>query len=337
MSLGPSLRPPSLGEMTARTRLQSGAGPTIDLFQTADDIVTLFKAGDIAEAIVDLERARRGRSQVVQDTLDRLVSARSPLCYAPPAGSGAAVATLARIAFARYAAPRMPDAGQMTALTEQQRHDVYASMVEVRGSGAANAAAAAGNRVILGLRLSQSTLVKGGQGQYTDRIIVVRRQGRTRNSEVFMAANTQPTAQYDGNQRKTPGIIFRRADGEDITKDGIPELGRLTTGTYALLATTHDNPKTAGTNFSLRPTPAAVAAGANQVERDSNHDGLFTATDPNRLSPLNNTFKIHSGSRANTDSSGCQTIAPSDFLRFSNAVKGGTQTVWQYVLTEVQP
>lgn len=29
--------------------------------------------------------------------------------------------------------------------------------------------------------------------------------------------------------------------------------------------------------------------------------------------------------------------ASRDFLRFSNAVQGGAQTVWQYVLTEVQP
>lgn len=258
-------------------------------------------------------------------------------CYAPPTGSGTATVTLARIAFARFAAPRMPDPGQMTALTEQQRHEVYASMVEVKGSAAANAAAVAGSRVVLGLRSSQSTLVNKGQGQYTDRIIVLRRQGRTRTASVFMAANTQPTAQYDGDQRNAPGIIFRRADGEDITKDGIPELGRLTAGTYALLATTHHNPKAAGTNFSRRPTGAAVTAGANQVERDSNHDGLFNATDPNRFSPLNDTFKIHSGSRANTDSSGCQTIAPGDFIRFSNAVQGGGQTVWQYVLIEVQP
>jgi hypothetical protein len=331
LSLSPTLD-------AARTRLRAvGPGTPLDLFQVADDVVALFKGGAVAEGATALEDARRGRSQVLQDSLDRLVSARQLLCYAPPAGSGPAVAvTLARVSMAWNATPQMPDSAQMTAATEQQRHDVYASIAEVKGTEPAKAAMRAGDRVIMGLRLTQSTLDNRGQGTYNDRIVVMTRGAQARTVAVFDTANTEPTAQYDGNQRSNRNIVFRRADGDDVTRDGVPELGRLSTGTYALQATTHTNPRSAGTNFSLRPTAAAVAAGAGQVERDTNHDGLFDSNDINGRHPLNNTFKIHSGSRTNTDSAGCQTIAPGDFKRFADAVQGGTQTVWQYVLVEVR-
>lgn len=328
----------TLGEQPARDRLRAGDTAAIDLFQTADDILTLFKAGAVADAATALDLARRGRHQAVQDALDRLVAARRQVCHAPPAGSGPEIAaTLGRVTTAYFATPRMPDTTQMAALTEQQRHDVYASIVEIEGTAAATVAATAGHRVVLGLRASQSTLANRGQGVYNDRFVVLRAQRQARTAAEFLVANTEPTAQYDANQRRAQGIVFRRADGDDITRDGVPELGRMGEGTYAMLATTHANPTSAGTNFSLRPTADAVAGGAGLIQRDSNHDGLFTSADPNGRQSLNNSFKIHSGSRTNTDSAGCQTIHPGDYARFATAVQGNGQAVWQYVLVETAP
>ena len=121
-----------------------------------------------------------------------------------------------------------------------------------------------------------------------------------------------------------------------MTGDGILELGRMGTGTYEMHATTHPNP-TGGTDWSLRPTPAAVRTGAGMIQRDSNHDGLFNDDDRNGRQPLNDTFKIHRGSRGNTDSAGCQTIHRDDFDGFVRAARVNGQSVWQYVLVEVAP
>src|SRR5690606_4517239 len=73
------------------------------------------------------------------------------------------------------------------------------------------------------------------------------------------------------------------------------------------------------------------------VQRDTNADGYFTAVDPHGAQDLNPTFKIHSGSRNNTDSAGCQTIHPDDYRAFIDAAQSNPrQTRWQYVLTSTQ-
>lgn len=324
----PSLRPVATAEL--------------NLSAKSDEVVALFKAGRHTDAIDLFLATWTGQPKVVQDALDRLVGARVNACYAPPPGaSPATLAALTRLSSITITVPKMPLTAQVLLLNQQQRHDVYGSIVEIRGTPDAILALKRGNRVILGLRQDQSTLSAHGQGPYNDRFVVLWQQATERRVEIFLTANTQPTAQYDGNQRKNKAIIFRRADGLDVTGDNIPELGRLSEGTYELLRTTHHNPTSAGTNFSLRPTPAAVASGQNRIERDSNHDGFFDERDGanglRRFSDLNDTFKIHSGSKANTDSSGCQTIAPADYSRFATAVIGSAQNRYQYTLTRVQP
>ena len=73
------------------------------------------------------------------------------------------------------------------------------------------------------------------------------------------------------------------------------------------------------------------------VQRDTNADGYFTAGDPRGTQDLNPTFKIHSGSRRNTDSAGCQTIHPDDYRAFIDAAQSNPrQTRWQYVLTSTE-
>src|SRR5690606_9573687 len=98
----------------------------------------------------------------------------------------------------------------------------------------------------------------------------------------------------------------------------------------------HENPASARTRIALRPSDGQLTPERSRglVERDTNGDGLFTAADPNGVQNLNPTFKIHSGSRQNTDSAGCQTIHPDDYLDFINLVRSNPdQELFQYVLT----
>lgn len=310
----------------------------------AGNVADLFRAGRSGEAVVALDAARQGQPQAVQDALDRMVSTRlqgsldpSPSpglqsMYASPAEIGS---TIRRINEAGSHPPSMPDTAN---LSDQQKYDVYSSIVETRGTQASHDALEAGDRVILGLRNETNTLANKGQGVYDDRLVVLARDtDGTMHVQEFNRTSTEPTAQYDGNQSANPDVTFRRSEGDDITGDGVPELGRLAQGTTELIETTHANPRSAGTSFSLRPSAAAVADGAGRVERDANHDGLFNADDVNGVVDLNNTFKIHSGSRTNTDSAGCTTLHPDDFGSFRSAVKAdASQTRWQYVLTTTQ-
>ena len=223
-----------------------------------------------------------------------------------------------------------------TGLGQRDLYDIYSSIVETRGNRAAIEAMENRQRIILGLRQETSTFTNRGQGVYDDRIVVLAKGDNAAppTVEEFLRASTEPTAQYDGNQRNNKNVKFRRAEGANVSGDKEPELGRLAAGTIEMLETTHQNPGSAKTNFSLRPTRAAITGGANGVQRDTNHDGLFNALDVNGAAPLNSTFKIHSGSRTNTDSAGCQTIHPDDYARFRRAAKADTaQTTWYYVLT----
>lgn len=309
----------------------------------ADEVVDLFRQGRQAEAVNALNSARQGQPQAIQDALDRMVSTRlgaslRPDFLAPtPVFQVRDIAdTLRRINQAGNAAPAMPD---VSGLTEAQKFDVYSSIVATRGNQAAHTGLANGDRVILGMRAEDSSMANRGQGLYNDRVVVLSRGADgVPHVEEFNRANTEPTAQYDGNQRTNRNLAaFRRAEGMDVTGDRIPELGRLGEGTTELIQTTHHNPPLAGTNFSLRPSATAVAGGADRVERDTNHDTFFNQNDPNRTTALNNTFKIHSGSLRNTDSAGCTTIHPNDFARFQGAVTADpAQTRWQYVLTTTQ-
>lgn len=310
----------------------------------ASNVADLFRAGRSGEAVVALEAARQGQPQAVQDALDRMVSARlrSSLDPAPPLGLQSLYAspaeignTIRRINEAGNEAPAMPDTAN---LSDQQKYDVYSSIVQTRGTQAARDSLDAGERVILGLRDETNTLANHGRGVYDDRLVVLARDADgSVHVQEFDRTSTEPTAQYDGNQKANADVTFRRAEGDDVTGDGVPELGRLAQGTTELIETTHANPRSAGTSFSLRPSAAAVADGAGRVERDANHDGLFNADDVGGVVDLNNTFKIHSGSRTNTDSAGCTTLHPDDFRSFRDAVKAdASQTRWQYVLTTTQ-
>jgi len=319
---------------------------------TVNNVAALLQQGRDGEATAILTQARQGQSQAMQDALDRMVSAklRTSLdtppstpglqgMYASPVEIGN---TIRRINDAGNSRPAMPDTDGLTA---EQKFDVYSSIVQTRGNQAARDALDRGDKVILGMRKEDNSVVNHGKGEYNDRIVVLSRDPRngTVKVEEFDRASADPTAQYDANtqhkatnakydQKELKGMQFRRPEGEDVTGDRIPELGRLSEGTVEMWETTHPTPW-AGTNFALRPTPDAIANSTSWIDRDSKHNGDSST---GVRSKLNDSIKIHAGSRNNTDSAGCTTIQPEDYKKFEAAVKGnGTQERWQYVLTNV--
>ncbi|WP_317852734.1 XVIPCD domain-containing protein [Xanthomonas sp. CFBP 8443] len=203
---------------------------------------------------------------------------------------------------------------------------------------------------------------QAGTGVYNDRLVVLWKDADgTRHVQGAEKANTEPTAQYDhhagntGHRPRAEGGVEnrtfapspgyesiarpRKIEGDDVNADGIRDLGRLSDGTIEMQMGQHPNPTRPGTmDNALRPSQAAVAAGHGAVQRDTNADGWFNQTDVNGVQDLNDTFKIHRGSSGSTDSAGCQTIHPTEYQGFINAVQGNpAQTRWQYVLTSTTP
>jgi hypothetical protein len=201
-----------------------------------------------------------------------------------------------------------------------------------------------------------------GTGVYDDRIVVLWKDADgSRQMHEVPRANTEPTAQYDhhaGNDLRHPrpfsggGVETRSLDasagfghigkrrkieGEDVNGDSYRDLGRLAAGTIEMQRATH--PRGNHQEFAMRPTEAQVQRhGAGLVQRDTNGDGWFTQDDINGVQALNNSFKIHRGSRDSTDSAGCQTIHTGDYPRFIEVVQGDPQqNTWQYVLTATSP
>ncbi|WP_238691757.1 XVIPCD domain-containing protein [Xanthomonas arboricola] len=203
---------------------------------------------------------------------------------------------------------------------------------------------------------------RGGSGVYNDRLVVLWKDADgTAHVVEANRSNTEPTAQYDHhagntgarplgeggreNRRFDPSPGFesitrpRKIEGDDVNGDGVRDLGRLGEGTIEMQRAQHPNPLLAGSmDDALRPSQAAVTAGRGMVQRDSNADGWFDHADVNGTQDLNDTFKIHRGSRGSTDSAGCQTIHADDYEPFMDAVQGNpAQTRWQYVLTSTTP
>lgn len=338
----------------------------IDIRVVADRVIAQMRQGQPDRALQLLEIEREGERRVVQEALDRYVSVGAreqidEIHQSDRLQSPELVPVLERLRRAGQP-PRVPDyngreidqPNELVGLTNAQKFDVYASIVETRGSQAAKDALQNEESVLLGLRKETSTLASMGDrgprgtGVYDDHIVVLRKQANGER-HVFIAdrASTEPTAQYD--ERAEPGprrertpyanVAWRRSEGEDVNRDDISDMGRLAEGTIEMADADHPNPRLAMTTDAFRPSVEQMRPprDAHRVQRDSNGDGWFTQNDINGVQGLNPSFKIHSGSRANTDSAGCQTIHPADYLAFNNAARANPQqTRWQYVLTSTE-
>lgn len=365
------------------TNPHSIAPTGVDIRTTSDQIIDQLQQGQAADALRALERARGPERPVVQEAIDRYVAAgarneletlrRGGIDHRP----GEDNAALRRLERA-LEAPRLPDysheinaPNELVGLSEAQKYDVYASVVETRGSQEAYAALRQrGHSVLLGLRQENSAAASmgdarsAGTGIYDDHIVVLTRTADgVRGATIANRANTEPTAQYahhagsDGNRRfsgigvdretrriepspEYEGVTrVRKIEGEDVNDDTMWDLGRLTEGTFEMQSARHRNPRAVGTDDAFRPSPEQMSSGRHigLVQRDTNGDGYFTVADINGVQNLNESFKFHSGSRTNTDSAGCQTIHPDDYRAFNAAARANPQqTRWQYVLTSTQ-
>lgn len=349
----------------------------IEIAASARRVITLIQEGQVDGALVLLQRTREAERPVVQEALDRYVAAGAmPQIWAHALAGRLDAAdgpVLERLQQAT-AFPRMPEVShrpdgpnELAGLSAAQTYDIYASMVETRGNDAARTDLQRTDySVLLGLRRETSALASpggnAGTGVYDDQIIVLMRTaGGEKRTFIADRASTEPTAQYshhagsDGRRAfageravesrriaPAPGYedVRRRAiQGVDANNDTMRDLGRLADGTFEMQLAEHQNPPSAGTQDALRPSPDQLAPHriVGLVQRDTNGDGYFNDEDPHGVQNLNETFKIHSGSRSNTDSAGCQTIHPDHYLAFIGAVTSSRQqTRWQYVLTSTR-
>jgi hypothetical protein len=322
----------------------------LDIDASANEVVTLLDRGQAREAASRLDALRRDQAPVVQEALDRTIAMRAQdqlavLRDGLSVNDAASVRPMLDRLEGATAPPRFPGNQETAGLSQVQQYDVYASIVAARGEQAARDALDGRDRVILGLRNENQTTENRGRGVYDDRIVVLWRDADgTRHAREFNDVSTEPTAQYDGHAKTTPRsagyedvATRRKTEGADVNGDRVADLGRLAEGTTEMRATTHPRHNHRD-EFALRPTTDAVGDGQRRVERDTNADGWFDARDVNGVQALNDTFKIHRGSNANTDSAGCQTIGGGEYDDFVRTVRGTPgQDRWQYVLTSVAP
>ena len=137
--------------------------PPFDISAAADRVVGMLNADQGVAATRLLEQQRQNQPQAIQESLDRRVShrgadalgrlntdaMRTEIASNPDAA-------LLDNAVGRLGAaggpPRFPAEAEMGALTATQRYDVYGSIIETRGNGAARESLRNGERVVLGLR-----------------------------------------------------------------------------------------------------------------------------------------------------------------------------------------
>lgn len=346
----------------------------IDIAASAGRVTRLIRSGHVEEGLRLHEQISQTERPVVKEAMDRYVAAEALQHVWERALRGELDPelgpTLSRLQQA-LGPPRMPDyshaprePNELAGLTEAQMHDIYASIVHTRGNDAARQDLQPGGQsVMLGLRRETSTLAsreggREGTGVYDDQMIVLS-QTAEGEKRIFITAraSTEPTAQYShqagsngdrdfaggGKERRNiaPAAGYeevrpRAINGEDVNGDTLRDLGRLAEGTNEMAIAEHRNPASAGTRQAFRPSPEQLTADrqAGRVQRDTNGDGYFNDADVNGVQDLNESFKIHSGSRSNTDSAGCQTIHPEDYQGFIRAATDNPQqTRWQYVLT----
>jgi LysM repeat protein len=192
-------------------------------------------------------------------------------------------------------------------MSEAQKFELYSGYVNAYGDAQAKADLAGGKQVILGLRTETSLNANGGKGAYDDRVVVLQKGGKVQE----FAANTEPSAQYDGRY------------GADFNGDGRKELGRIAEGTVTFQKSTSSS-----LGNVLRPTES------HAIQRDTNHDGRIDDSDAKGKGvSTDNSFLFHAGGNSNTGSAGCQTLKPGDFQAFWNGLGG--QKAFNYVLVNV--
>lgn len=205
------------------------------------------------------------------------------------------------------------DAFDVTNLNESQKYDHYEGWYKCH----ADLDTTPGYVSVLGLRKETNTNANEGNGLYDDRIVVLwKDRNGTKHVREF-DATTEPSARYEGR------------DGMDANGDKKLDLGRLADGayTYRLRIEQHSR---LGQVFRMTQSV--------NVERDTNHDGLFndqdTVTNQAALD-AGTSMLIHRGGRRMTGSAGCQTLPPDQFQNFLDAMRDTSRNRDQQTFTYV--
>lgn len=265
-----------------------------------------LNAGDTAGAAEAMGWWNKSDGAVVPGLVNRRADEVALFRTAGPAAAGAAPAP---------ASSPAPAAGDLSA-------DALAATIATRADAAARADLGAGRKVVVALRTDTATGANGGKGVYDDRIAVVWKDAAGQYQARLFAGNTEPSGQYGSDGPKAD-----RGSHTDMDGDGRMDLGRLQAGTirYERAAGTF-----LGGSFFR-------AANTQVAERDTNHDGRFTAADADRIDPsgAGRSMLIHQGGTSNTWSAGCQTIPKAEYADFLAAL--GNQTAFSYVLVDAAP
>lgn len=189
----------------------------------------------------------------------------------------------------------------------------YAQFLWAYGGAAPREELFRGRKVVLSLRTATDATLNHGRGTYDDRFVILWRSLKDGWTVRELAANTEPSAQYDHGAspelragfRRMRGVAYTKPEGEDINDDRVRDLGRLEPGVYRFGVETTKLKSPLDRYFRVVVPPAKRSG--NLVMRDINHNGRFDDGESG-LDNLNNSFLIHKGGENNTWSAGCQTL-----------------------------
>ncbi|MBL8917942.1 MAG: peptidoglycan-binding protein [Myxococcaceae bacterium] len=186
---------------------------------------------------------------------------------------------------------------------ERQRYDYYASMVRRAGGQVCPN----GQPTVLGLRAGEG----GAAREYKDRFIVLTPNGRVHE---FTGAT------YPGQSRSSAS--------PDVTGDGVGDVGMIRPGNYQVVPN--------GNHAGAASYHVRTLGGSGSIPgwRDSNHDGRYSdgerGASERRGDRLTGVL-FHQGNSSAPSSIGCQTLSPSEYRRFIDAV-GGPRGSFTYTL-----
>lgn len=186
---------------------------------------------------------------------------------------------------------------------ERARYEYYASMVRRAGGQVCPD----GKPTVLGLRAGEG----GAAREYRDRFIVLTPNGRVHE---FTGAT------YPGQSRSSAS--------PDVTGDGVGDVGMIRPGNYSVVP---NGPHAGAASFHVR---TLGGSGAIPGWRDSNHDGRYSdgerGASERRGDRLTGVL-FHQGNSNAPSSIGCQTMSPSEYRRFLDAI-GGARASFTFTL-----
>jgi hypothetical protein len=204
-----------------------------------------------------------------------------------------------------------------TAYAPLLAYSYYASLADTFGTPAVQSDLAGGALVLVGIRMSSSTIANSGRGSYDDAIVVVKGVGMARTAITFPAC-TEPGAQYSQRAQQKPGgkpgervdarysgVTFKKAEGIDMNGDQVLDAGRLVEGTYQYTEKSGGHLGARAFRVGSRTVKgkkSVFTSGPAQVaERDTDGDGRFNAADLSRIDPTGagTTMYIHQGGADN--------------------------------------